>query len=129
MFLGRPTVVVLTSSMVAEHSCVSMGAQTATLSDQAEINYAFMITMSDEEEEYDSFALNHRRPMRTHDAPTVFSQITTKIPPSYDGRHSWFAYEEAIDDWADITELEVQKHGAALRNRLEGEAAVQKHLT
>ena len=32
-------------------------------------------------------------------------QVTTKIPPGFDGRTSWFAYEEAIDDWCDITEL------------------------
>ena len=35
-----------------------------------------------------------------------FSQITTKVPPLFDGRQSWFAYEEAIDDWTDVTELE-----------------------
>ena len=32
-----------------------------------------------------------------------FQQVTTKIPPLFDGRTSWFAYEEAIDDWCDIT--------------------------
>ena len=25
--------------------------------------------------------------------------------PSFDGRSSWFAFEEAIDDWVDITTL------------------------
>ena len=29
--------------------------------------------------------------------------------PSYDGRSSWFAYEDAIDDWCDITELDADK--------------------
>ena len=41
---------------------------------------------------------------------------------------SWFAYEDAIDDWCDITELDADKRGPALRNRLEGEAAIHKRL-
>jgi hypothetical protein len=41
---------------------------------------------------------------------------------------SWFAYEELIEDWCDVTELEVEKQGPALRNRLEGEAAMYKPL-
>ena len=38
------------------------------------------------------------------------------------------AYEDAIDDWCDITELDGDKRGPALRNRLEGEAAIHKRL-
>ena len=30
---------------------------------------------------------------------------------------------EGIDDWWDITELEAEQRGPALRNRLEGDAA------
>ena len=60
--------------------------------------------------------------------PTAVLQFTTKIAPSFDGRVSWFSYEEAIDDWCDITELEQSKRGPALRNRLEGDAAVYKPL-
>ena len=48
--------------------------------------------------------------------------------PANDGRSSWFAYEDAIDDWVDITELEPEKQGPALRNRLESEAAIHKRL-
>eukprot|EP00439_Symbiodinium_sp_Y106_P000844 s4425_g1.t1 len=59
---------------------------------------------------------------------SAFQQVTTKVPPSYDGRSSWFAYEDAIDDWCDITELDAEKRGPALRNRLEGEAAIHKRL-
>ena len=40
----------------------------------------------------------------------------TKVPPGF------------IDDWCDITELEQEKWGPALRNRLEGEAFVYKRL-
>ena len=54
--------------------------------------------------------------------------ITTKIPPSFDGRTSWFSYEEQVDDWVDLTTLDPEKHGPALKNRLLGEAAVYKPL-
>ena len=54
--------------------------------------------------------------------------MTTKVPPAYDGRSSWFAYEDAIDDWVDITEFGPEKQGPALRNRLEGKAAIHKRL-
>jgi len=59
---------------------------------------------------------------------TAIQTVTTKIPPSYDGRSSWFAYEEVIDNWLDVTELEPEKWGPALRNRLEGEAAAYAPL-
>ena len=60
--------------------------------------------------------------------PVNTQTVTTKIPPALDGRSSRFAYEEAIDDWCDITELDANKRGPALRNRLEGDAAVYKSL-
>ena len=56
-------------------------------------------------------------------------QMTTKVAPAYDGRTSFFAFEDAIDDWCDITELEPGKRGPALGNRLEGEAQQYKRVT
>ena len=58
----------------------------------------------------------------------TYQQVTTKIPPGYNGTTSWFTYEELVDDWCDITELDPEKRGPALRNRLEGDAAVYKPL-
>ena len=55
-------------------------------------------------------------------------QCTPKIPPSFDGRSSWFAYEEAVDDWVDISTLDAEKQGPSLKNRLEGDAAIYKSL-
>ena len=55
-------------------------------------------------------------------------QSTPKIPPSVDGRSPWFAYEEAVDDWIDITTLDPEKLGPSLKNRLVGDAAVYKPL-
>ena len=51
---------------------------------------------------------------------------TTKIPPAFDGTTSWFAYEKAIDEWCDVTDLAEDKRGPALRNRLIGEADIYK---
>jgi hypothetical protein len=61
-------------------------------------------------------------------APQATMGITTKVPPAFDGRGSWFAHEEMIDDWVDLTTLTPDKHGPALKNRLSGEAAVHKPL-
>ena len=55
-------------------------------------------------------------------------QATTKVPPGFDGKTAWLAFEDAIDDWCDITELESEKWGPALRKRLEGKASVYKRL-
>ena len=75
----------------------------------------------------ESYVTNHRH-LQELQRLSAFQQVTTKVPPSYDGRSSWFAYEDAIDDWCDVTELDVDKSGPALRNRLEGEAAIHKRL-
>ena len=58
----------------------------------------------------------------------VTQSYTTKIPPSYNGKTSWFAYEDAVLDWIDITELDEVKQGPALKNGLRDEAAVYKPL-
>eukprot|EP00439_Symbiodinium_sp_Y106_P072348 s830_g13.t1 len=75
----------------------------------------------------ESYSTNHRHLEELYRL-SAFQQVTTKIPPSYDGRGSWFAYEDAIDDWCDITELDNIKRRPALRNRLEGETAIHKRL-
>ena len=51
-------------------------------------------------------------------------QVSTKIPPGYDGRTSWFEFEDKIDDWEDVTNLDAERRGPALRNRLIGDAKV-----
>ena len=59
---------------------------------------------------------------QTHEAYAM------KVAPAYDGRTSFFAFEDAIDDWCDITELEAERRGPALGNRLDGDAAQYKRL-
>ena len=77
---------------------------------------------------YEPAAYVNRHVRREPAAIAMTTQVTTKVPPSYDGKTSWFSYEDAIDDWCDITELEDEKRRPALRNRLEGEAAVYKRV-
>ena len=98
----------------------------------ASLSAAMNFEHGDGDEEYllngnESYATNHRH-LQELQRLSAFQQVTTKVPPSYDGRSSWFAYEDAIDDWCDITELDGDKRGPALRNRLEGEAAIHKRL-
>ena len=79
-----------------------------------------------DDEEYvngEAFAANVGRHLQELQRLSAFQQVATKVPPADDGRSSWFVYEDAIDDWVYITELEPEKHGPALRIRLEGEAA------
>ena len=47
----------------------------------------------------ESYVTNHRHLNELHRL-SAFQQVTTKVPPSYDGRSSWFAYEDAIDNFA-----------------------------
>ena len=63
------------------------------------------------EEVDQSFAMKGHHGKGSH--PTGFApqtqQMTTKIPPSFDGSGSWFHFEELIDDWCDVTELDAEK--------------------
>ena len=61
--------------------------------------------------QYDSYAMR-RAPQQPSFHMT--QQMTTKVAPAYNGRTSFFALEDAIDDWCDITELEPEKRGPAL---------------
>ena len=79
-------------------------------------HFAVSFEHGEGEEDYlqqgnESYATNHRHLQELHRL-SAFQQVTTKVPPSYDGRGSWFAYEDAIDDWCDITELDDDKRGA-----------------
>ena len=46
----------------------------------------------------------------------------------HDGGTSFFAFEDAIDDWCHMTEREPEKRGPALRTRFEEDAAQYKRL-
>ena len=58
-------------------------------------------------DDYESYAMRQR--MQPHGGQLMMTtQVTTKVPPGFDGKTSWFAFEDAIDDWCDITELEAE---------------------
>ena len=39
----------------------------------------------------------------TDDYASPNATMTTKSQPSYNGRSSWFAYQQLIDEWVDLT--------------------------
>ena len=47
----------------------------------------------------EAFAVQAGRHIQELQRLSAFQQVTTKVPPAYDARSSWFAYEDAIDDW------------------------------
>ena len=57
---------------------------------------------------------------------TLNLSMTAKQPPSYDGKVSWFRYEEFVDDWVTITTVEAAKRGPLLKSRLTGDAYMYK---
>ena len=47
---------------------------------------------------------------------TLNISMTAKQPPSYDGRVSWFRYEELVDDWVTFTTIDEFKRGPRLKS-------------
>ena len=54
--------------------------------------------------------------------------MSSKVPPAFNGRGSWFNFEELVYDWEDNSLLESRLRGPALKNRLFGEAAIYKPM-
>ena len=50
--------------------------------------------------------------------------MSTKVPPAWNGHGSWFAFEENVMDWMDITVLTPRKHGPARKARMQGDAII-----
>ena len=48
------------------------------------------------------------------------SKFTAKVPPLLDDKTSWFAWEEDILDWNDMTTLDVDKRGPAVKQAITG---------
>ena len=76
-------------------------------------------------DDYESYAMKQR--MQPHGGQLMMTiQVTTKVPPAFDGKTSWFAFEDAVDDWCDKTELEAEKWGT--RTWKVARASVSKRL-
>ena len=54
--------------------------------------------------------------------------MSSKVPPAFDGRGSWFNFEELVYDWEDSCLLDRKLRGPVFKNRLFGEAAVYKPM-
>ncbi len=55
-------------------------------------------------------------------------KMTPKVPPGYDGTTSFFAYEEAVQEWLSICVIEDHRKVPVLRHRLRGHALTVKKL-
>ena len=64
----------------------------------------------------------------TTDQWSTIGGITVKTLPLFSKSTSWLKYEEIIDAWLDLKQLEDGKRGPALKNRLVGDAAMYKGL-
>ena len=54
-------------------------------------------------------------------------KMTAKVPPTYDGNSSLFAYEEHVQEWLSIAQVDQDKIGPLLRYRLRGNAMTVKN--
>ena len=55
--------------------------------------------------------------------------MTPKQPPLFNGRLSWFRYEDAVDEWVTQTSVEKpEKWGPLLRSRLIDDAAIDRNM-
>ena len=46
---------------------------------------------------------DHAYTSYTPPAQQVITRVTTKTPPSADGKTAWFTNEEALEDWCGLT--------------------------
>ena len=81
--------------------------------------------MMDSEDEYPAYV---GEAYLGEDIASTHATMTTKIPPAYNGRTSWFAYEELIDDSVDLTTIVPERQGPNLKNRLIDDAQMYKPL-
>ena len=54
--------------------------------------------------------------------------FSSKVPPHFHGDSSWFSYEDAIEEWCSITNMEPRLRGPNIMNGLLGNAAWMKPL-
>ena len=50
------------------------------------------------------------------------AKMTKKVPPYFDGRMSWFSFEDMLQDWIEMTDEKPEKHGILVKQRLIGDA-------
>ena len=45
-------------------------------------------------------------------------KMNKKVPPYFDGKKSWFTFEDELDDWVELTEEPPEKQGILMKQRL-----------
>ena len=75
---------------------------------------------------YADFSKNELQNFGKDASANELLQITTKVPPAFNGSFSWFRYEERIDEWCDITSVTPRRQGPLLKSRLCGHAEIYK---
>ena len=61
-------------------------------------------------------------------AKTEFMKMNKKVPPYFDGRKSWFTFEDELDDWVELTEEPAEKQAILVKQRLIDDAEYWKPL-
>ena len=57
-----------------------------------------------------------------------FMKMNKKVPPYFDGKKSWFTFEDELDDWVELTEEPPEKQGIIVKQRLIEDAEYWKPL-
>ena len=57
-----------------------------------------------------------------------FMKMNKKVPPYFDGKKSWFTFEDELDDWVELTEEAPEKQGILVKQRLIEDAEYWKPL-
>ena len=80
----------------------------------------------------DGFALAGKSFYKSREKLNLMSgtsvKFTSKIPPYFDGKKSWFTYEDELMDWMEITEISPEKRGLLAKQRLIEDAEHWKPL-
>ena len=61
-------------------------------------------------------------------AKTEFMKMNKKVPPYFDGRKSWFTFEDELDDRVELTEEPAEKQAILVKQRLIDDAEYWKPL-
>ena len=87
-----------------------------------------VITYNDEYDDpgASSYAMRSHHDKHNNLAPG--EHFNAKVPPALDGSTSWFTYEERVSDWEDITQIDQERRGPLLKQRVSGPARIHIQL-
>ena len=86
-----------------------------------------LMSAQDTGDDDENTALNTANTFATGELPHG-AVMSTTVPPNWNGRGSWFAFEELVYDWENGCTLDKALRGPAFKNRLHDEAQVFKPM-